>query len=130
MFNRNFGFKQPFLNSIWALSFIRTMKLIYSYVDFLLNVTFKTYSLSHCTYSSFFGILHNFIVFRRQSWILAAILNSLYSQNGTEYYLSCLLDIKCSPLRIPCFRRPSWILAAILNCPRMPDWHQSDFKSE
>ena len=37
------------------------------------------------------------------SWILAAILNSLYGQNGTKYYLSCLLDIKCSPLRILSF---------------------------
>ena len=68
-----------------------------SYVDFLLNVTFKTY---YCTYSSIFGILQNVIVFRRPSWILAAILNFLYGKNGTKYYLSCLFDIKCSPLRI------------------------------
>ena len=73
---------------------------MHSYVDFLLNVTFKTY---YCTYLSIFGILHNFIVFQRPSWILAAILNSLYGQNGTKYYLSCLLDIKCSPLRILSF---------------------------
>ena len=73
---------------------------MHSYVDFLLNVTFKTY---YCTYSSVFVILHNCIVFRRTSWILEAILNSLYGQNGTKYYLSCFLDIKCSPLRILSF---------------------------
>ena len=70
---------------------------MHSYVGFLLNVTFNTYN---CTYSSIFRILHKFSVFRRPSWILAAILNCLYGQNGTKYYLSCLLDIKCSPLRI------------------------------
>ena len=90
---------------------------MYSYVDFLLNVTFKTY---YCTYSSIFGTLHNFIVFfLRPSWILAAILNSLYGQNGTKYYLSCLLDIKCSPLRILSFiqeiKLTFLVLAAILD---------------
>ena len=89
---------------------------MHSYVDFLLNVTFKTY---YCTYSSIFGILHNFVVFRRPSWILAAILNSLYGQNGTKYYLSCLLEIKCSPLRILSFIQeiqPIFlVLAAILD---------------
>ena len=72
------------------------MKQIYSYA-FLCR-----FSVKHTVVliRLFFGNLHNFIVFLWPSWILAAILNSLYGQNGTKYYLSCLLDIKCSPLRI------------------------------
>ena len=73
---------------------------MHSYVDFLLNVTFKTY---YSSYSSIFGTLHNFIVFWRPSWILAVILNSLCGQNGTKFYFSCLLDLNCSPLRILSF---------------------------
>ena len=85
---------------------------MHSYVDFLLNDTFKTY---YCTYSSIFGILQIFIVFRRPSWILAAILNSLYGQNGTKYYLSCLIDIKCSPLRILSFIQEMQLIFLVLG---------------
>ena len=89
---------------------------MHSFVDFLSMLLLKH---THCTYSSIFGILHNFIVFRRPSWILTAILNSLYSQNGTKYYLSCLLDIKCSTLRILAFIQRIQLIflvfAAILN---------------
>ena len=87
---------------------------MYSYVDFLLNVTFKN---THCTYLSIFGILHNLNVFRRPSWILAAILNSLYSKNGTKYYLSCLLDIKCSPLRILSFIQEIQLIFLVFGGP-------------
>ena len=41
-----------------------------------------------------------------------------------------IIFISRNSTNLPCFWRPSWILVAILNCPRMPDWHQSDFKSE
>ena len=89
---------------------------MHSYVDVLLNVTFRIYC---STYSSIIGILHNFIVFRHPSWILAAILNSLYGHKGTNCYQSCLLYIKCSSLRILSFiqeNQPIFlVLAAILD---------------
>ena len=47
--------------------------------------------------SEFLTIL---LLFGGHLGFLAAILNSLYGQNGTKHYLSCLLDIKCSPFRI------------------------------
>ena len=74
---------------------------MHSYVDFLLNVTFKTYTIVLIRLLLEFYTILSF--FWQPSWILAAILNSLYGHNGTKCYLSCLLYIKCSPLRILIF---------------------------
>ena len=63
-------------------------------------------------FSEFYTIL---LVFRRPSSILAAILNSLYGQNGKKYYLSGLLDIKCSPLRILSFIQEIQLIFLVLG---------------
>ena len=83
-----------------------------------------------------FYINPRFTIYRFSAAImdLAAILNFFTVIMARHNKLSCLLNIKCHPFKkstnCPCFWRPSWTMAAILNCPRMPDWHQSDFKSE